>query len=59
MDLEVSKSGETTDGQAQRAAKNVERGRSGRDQSRMVATRHDARGAAREPDGGTLTLFCR
>jgi len=24
-----------------------------RDQSRMAATRHEARGAAREPDGGT------
>ena len=35
------------------AARRPERAGGVRDQSRMAAIRHEARGAAREPDGGT------
>mgnify|MGYP000920145380 CR=1 FL=1 len=34
-------------------AENEETARGVRDQSRMAVTRHEARGNAREPDGGT------
>lgn len=41
------------EGKRSAQAGNAEKAEGIRDQSRMAATRHGARGNAREPDGGT------
>lgn len=41
------------EGKRSAQARSGERAGGIRDQSRMAATRHEARGNAREPDGGT------